>query len=1006
MLPNLTKNPGRRPALVCAVVALLFTGCGPNITARRGGGSGGAEPGGYLKVLGVKPGDDALQVSVDTSIEVTFDGKIHPDALNEEEFMLHKGDHVPIRGQFMTDLSGTKVIFTPELRLLPATDYQFEVAAQICDSQSRMLENPVHVGFRTFDNTGPKVVSSSVVDNAVDVSRTAAISVTFDERLDPNSVTTKTVLLLDDGNQPLAADVSSSGNQLRIRPAADLAGSKKFELHVIGGSNGVRDRSSNGLANDHRIGFTTEVDTTPPELVITDPDKPYDDVSPLARLGFEFSESLAPEARNGVELEDGQSNAIAATLSFSRDQRTAYLTPGAPLAVNQIYTVTLQSRPDGMTDVSGNPLAETYVRRFRVVDDITPPTVISTFPREAQQQVSPDVAVELQFGERLAAGSVNPFTVGLLAGSTVVTGTVKLTNQDTKIVFTPAEQLAADTSYTLRLVSGHDGVLDVHKNPMPADVELRFTTSSEQQTPVFTVYPGAAIGPIPITSTISVLANAKLAAESVTAENFRVEDRSAQAIRGKLELALDDRVIRFAPDNYLPQGSTITIVMRGGPDGIRLANGNWSRDETRVNIQTGWHRDMTKPEATVSINSIAQERTAGIIVPPTGFTIEIKIRDPWDRTIDPTTLQIELEGPDPKPTALELFEMAELSPNLATIRVTKPLTSGAYVLSATVKDLTGNVSDKSTVEFSVSPPDNGSLPFEHTQFVWVRFDTDRENGGKGDGTADFTQDLLDLGLMAKGDPNGTNEYMRKLVTDGVVARANDLFSRLASGAAGPDSVNIRLLTRQPCVSSYMKIAVGGNDPQGASGRKYGDRSTGILGRAWFDYRNGNPAEDDTITSPGLGVFLGELFLFQSKVYLDLYPFFVTRFGRRFRGLSPHMGGTPAGTDPVDKKVLSPGFDYDSASETEQARYEQVMTAADEIANSIGVILAHEIGHSVGLVAEGKPSRGLHGDASLHNADGLVGQVMNPVISYDSLVTIDFDFRGINLAYLRERILVK
>ncbi|MFQ5503486.1 MAG: hypothetical protein ACE5F1_01665 [Planctomycetota bacterium] len=118
-----------------------------------------------------------------------------------------------------------------------------------------------------------------------------------------------------------------------------------------------------------------------------------------------------------------------------------------------------------------------------------------------------------------------------------------------------------------------------------------------------------------------------------------------------------------------------------------------------------------------------------------------------------------------------------------------------------------------------------------------------------------------------------------------------------------------------------------------------------------------------------------------------------------------MGGTPAGAHGLDPRVLSPSFVYATATPAEKARFEEVMDAADDIATAIGVILAHEVGHSIGLVARGPASGGLFGDDSLHNDSYGTGQVMNAVIGYESVTSLEYRFRPTNLAYLRERILL-
>jgi hypothetical protein len=174
----------------------------------------------------------------------------------------------------------------------------------------------------------------------------------------------------------------------------------------------------------------------------------------------------------------------------------------------------------------------------------------------------------------------------------------------------------------------------------------------------------------------------------------------------------------------------------------------------------------------------------------------------------------------------------------------------------------------------------------------------------------------------------------------------------------------------------------------------------------FDYRNNFPAENNAATSPGLGVFPGEMFLYEGRIFKELYPYYVTMFGRTFRHLSPHMGGTPAGNHALDPVVLSPGFDYQGATTAQRTRFDLIMRGAEDFAAAMGTILAHEIGHSVGLTANGPPSAGLHGDASLHNALSAVGDIMSAYVSWDSMVSIEHQFRDLNMSYLLHRCLLR
>jgi len=204
----------------------------------------------------------------------------------------------------------------------------------------------------------------------------------------------------------------------------------------------------------------------------------------------------------------------------------------------------------------------------------------------------------------------------------------------------------------------------------------------------------------------------------------------------------------------------------------------------------------------------------------------------------------------------------------------------------------------------------------------------------------------------------------------------------------------------------MQVAIGGLDPFGNPSRTYGDASTGVLGRARYDHRNQNLEERNTDNGAGLGVFPAEMFLYQARVHRQLYPYTITWFAQRFMSLCPAMGGTAAGSGPLDGEVLRNGFEWATANSTAQARWSQVLTAADDWAVVTGIITAHEVGHSLGLVAPGASPNGLLGDNSLHESTATAADVMSASVGYEAMLSLPYRFRDLSMAYLRQRILLR
>lgn len=123
-------------------------------------------------------------------------------------------------------------------------------------------------GFTTSaapDTEGPSVTGSNPADGAADVPVGVHPTVSFDEELDPASVTASTIQLRDAAGQPVAQasgspQLSADGRTATIEPAAALGELARYRIHVVGGSAGVKDLAGNGMDStwEQPNGFETE----------------------------------------------------------------------------------------------------------------------------------------------------------------------------------------------------------------------------------------------------------------------------------------------------------------------------------------------------------------------------------------------------------------------------------------------------------------------------------------------------------------------------------------------------------------------------------------------------------------------------------------------------------------------------------------------------------------------------------------------------------------------------
>jgi hypothetical protein len=994
------RTRGVAPALL-----LWAAACGSK--GGQSGGTGGSDgPGslvGDLAVVSHSPADGAIQVAVDSEVRIRFDGVIVRDCLQDEDVHLRTAAGARVAGVFVLEGAGRDVVFRPAAPLAKETDYTLALSPFVCDTRGRLLGNGYSFSFRSYDDRPPSLVTSSVANGASGVDPRHTFQLQFDEQLDPRSLAAP-ARLRDVYGGTYAVEARVAGSTVTLDPVVDLAGDRSYVLAVAD----VRDRAGNALSSPWTASFRTAPDTTPPEVTGSWPTEEAGiGASPLIQPLVTFDESVDPLSVElaSVALVDEYGNIADVNVVPSPDQRVLRLEPKLPLRSGRGYYFVVLGGQGGVTDVTGNPLLAGIAIALAVGEDATPPRVVESLPAADAVKVSINVEPELTWDEPLDPSWVGPELVGLLDDRGPVAADVSLHEGGRILRLTPRGHLRPDAAYAVTVRGGPFGVRDRAGNLLSGDLRLAFRTSAAARLPTLLLMPQDGHVVVPRNAKLAGLFDRPADPATVSATTVQVLAADNSPVPGRLELSRGDRRIRFVPEQPWPATSWFRIVVRGGPRGVRMQDGSWFSSDATSQFRTSTSSDATPPRVVATLNAAADDRKQLMQVPPSGFEVGVRGSDVLDYALDIGSTEVVLTGPGRTPTGESIFAAATAGPDRLTYLLPPDarLAPGDYEVVARISDLAGNTGTSEAVRFSVVDPSASRLPFERTHAVWTRFDLDRS----GNGVPDFEDDLLALGLIAAGDPQGTNQRMIAVVRDGILARANTLFGRATDGArTDAGAVSMRLTHRRPLGVPHMQIACGGNDPEGPRNRTYGADSTGVLGRAFFDMYNGQLNDLNIASNPGLGVFPGEMLLFQARIHLRVYPAYVTTFARTFLPLSPHMGGSPAGSVAGDAAVLDPSFNYMTGTPTQRARYDVIFRAADDWAAAIGVILAHEIGHSVGLVAEGPSPLGLHGDASLHNHLASATDVMASAVGYDALVLLDYSFRDLDMAYLRQRLILR
>lgn len=424
---------------------------------------------------------------------------------------------------------------------------------------------------------------------------------------------------------------------------------------------------------------------------------------------------------------------------------------------------------------------------------------------------------------------------------------------------------------------------------------------------------------------------------------------------------------------------------------------------------------------------------------PAGGTLQVPVNGwsvdaAWSDTglgVDPARAQVTANvtvatasGPQPAGTNLVPF-LTAVTVNGAVgswrVPAATSFPAGAVTLSVVAVDAGGLASLPRTFPFTVRPFSAALQPFEtnvNPQQVWF-VDTGRDieafttmaiaGGARIDvvQTANGRSDMLDilfvLGMQSTaplpnvigGDDSNTVVLDRFLAT--ILAELAALFPGVNTSFTLTDpGGSFGGSTSVPYANlGYSQICLAGSA-----------ETPGVLGVAQFDPNNTRQNDDCLLEGQNgslnrLGVFL------HTVADSGLGPPSTSTFRLVFNAFAPAIGGTPIGDAAGDDMRLTGALN--------DTRTVRIDAAIADLGRFAAVVLAHEMGHSVGLVQNGPMPLGLYGNDPTNfpgSANGHIRtqshfpagstNVMSPQLSYPTAIDGNTGFNSLNLAYLREQ----
>ena len=517
-------------------------------------------------VSSTNPANNAVVVPFNQKITATFSEIMDSATITTATFTLMQGSSF-VSGT--VSYVGTTATFAPTSYLTPNTLYIGTIttmAKSIAGSQ--MASNYVW-SFTTGLTAAivpPTVSSTDPLNAASGIPINQKIAATFSVAMDASTITTSTYTLLQ-GTTPVPGFVSYSGITAIFAPTSNLTPNTAYSVTI---TTNAKDLAGNALVNNYVWSFTTGagVVVTPPIINSTDPVNNETGVALNQKIAATFSKTMDATTLTAATftLKQG-STPVPGFVSYSGT--TAIVAPTSNLTPNTVYTVTITT---GTKDLAGNALANNYVWTFTTgaAAVVTPPTVSSTDPANAETGVAFNQKVTATFSKSMDASTITTATFTLMQGVTFVSGTVVYVG--TTATYSPSSNLAPNTIYTATITTE---AKDLTGNALVANHVWNFTTGA-----AVVVTPPIVSFTDPANLATGVALNQKVAATfSKTMDASTINSATFTLMQGTTSVSgfvsYSGKTTIFAPaSNLLPNTLYTATITTGSKDlaGIALVN--------------------------------------------------------------------------------------------------------------------------------------------------------------------------------------------------------------------------------------------------------------------------------------------------------------------------------------------------------------------------------------------------------------------------------------------------
>lgn len=267
----------------------------------------------------------------------------------------------------------------------------------------------VYITVNGLVSVSPTITGFSPAANAVGVSSDTSPWATFNQAMDPKTLTASNISLTAKGvSIPLLFSIFPNNTTVSFRPASPMAAGT---LHTVTISQGVR--SAQGTAMEQAVtwNFTTGSlggDFTPPTISSVHPAENAVGVPTDSGISVTFSEAIDPTSlsTSTFTLMKG-SVSLPGTVALSSDGRVATFTPSVSLDPESTFTAAITN---GIRDLAQNALVSGKTWSFSTGDFDRPAVSLSTTAPDPTNTAP--IPVTVTFTESVTGFTIDDVTVG------------------------------------------------------------------------------------------------------------------------------------------------------------------------------------------------------------------------------------------------------------------------------------------------------------------------------------------------------------------------------------------------------------------------------------------------------------------------------------------------------------------------------------------------------------------------------------------------------------------